>query len=136
MNRISFPFRSLLTPLMILYGCVSLAAQTNPHRVYTVGQLKDVKWKGELQARVLLDSLPGGAALYGMGPLSFLRGEIMLYASKTYVARVMADSAMQVKEETQADAPFFAYAIVPAWKSRALPDTVRNLQQLEAWLAT
>lgn len=98
--------------------------------------MKDVKWKGELQGKLLLDSLPGGLALYGMGPLAFLRGEIMVYDGRSYVARVQPDSSIQVKEESHVEAPFFGYAVIPAWKSMNLPDTVWNLSQLQTWLGT
>lgn len=96
--------------------------------------MKDVKWKGELQGKLLLDSLPGGHTLYGMGPLAFLRGEIMVYGGRSYVARVLPDSSMQVKEEAHVEAPFFGYAVVPSWKSLELPDTVHHLSQLQSWL--
>jgi len=120
----------------VMPGSVSLAAQTSPHQVSIVGQMKDVKWKGELQGKLALDSLPGGTAVYGMGPLSFLRGEIMVYGGRYYVARVLPDSSMQVKEEAHIEAPFFGYAVIPAWKSMNLPNTVWNLSQLQTWLGT
>ena len=126
--------RSLLMPLLLSFFDISLAAQSSPHKVSICGQMKDVKWKGELQGKLLLDSLPGGAALYGMGPLAFLRGEIMVYGGRSYVARVQPDSTMRVLEETQIEAPFFGYAVIPAWKSMDLPDSVDNLSQLESWL--
>jgi len=136
MNCNPIAFRSLLIPLLLLVSGISLAAQSTPHQVSITGQMKDVKWKGELQGKLLLDSLPGGAALYGMGPLAFIRGEIMVYGGRYYVARVQPDSSIQVKEESHIEAPFFGYAVIPAWKSMNLPDTVWNLSQLQTWLGT
>ena len=136
MNRNPFSSLCLSMVFAVMQGSVSLAAQTSPHQVSIVGQMKDVKWKGELQGKLALDSLPGGTALYGMVPLAFLRGEIMVYGGRYYVARVQPDSSMQVKEEAHIEAPFFGYAVVPAWKSLELPDTVHHLSQLQSWLGT
>jgi len=136
MNRNPVSSLCLYMIFTVMPGSVSLAAQTSPHQVSIVGQMKDVKWKGELQGKLALDSLPGGTAVYGMGPLSFLRGEIMVYGGRYYVARVLPDSSMQVKEEAHIEAPFFGYAVIPAWKSMNLPNTVWNLSQLQTWLGT
>lgn len=136
MNRNPFSSLCLYMVFTVMQGSVSLAAQTSPHQVSIVGQMKDVKWKGELQGKLALDSLPGGTTLYGMGPLAFLRGEIMVYGGRYFVARVQPDSSMQVKEEAHIEAPFFGYAVVPAWKSLELPDTVHHLSQLQSWLGT
>lgn len=128
--------RSMLMPLLLLVFGISLSGQSSPHQVSISGQMKDVKWKGELQGKLRLDSLSGGAALYGMGPLAFLRGEIMVYGGRPYVARVQTDSSMHVQEEAHIEAPFFGYAVIPTWKSMDLPDSVGNLSQLEAWHGT
>ena len=39
--------------------------------------MSDVMWKGELKGNIATDSLEGAKA-YGIGPVSFLKGEIVL----------------------------------------------------------
>ncbi len=104
-----------------------------PHRVTITGQMKDVMWKGQLEGRISLDTLDQ-RHLYGLGPLEYLAGEILVLDGKAYRSTVTSDSTMKVEESSAVKAPFFGYARVDSWIESALPDSVHALDQLEAYL--
>ena len=47
--------------------------------VQVVSAMKDAMWKGELYSKIDLDTISNKSGLYGLGPVSNLTGEIMLY---------------------------------------------------------
>jgi len=96
--------------------------------------MKDVKWKGELSAKAYIDTLQKFSHLYGMGPLAYLRGEILILDGTTYVSRVLPDSGMQVEKAPHVTAPFFGYSYIAAWREVSLPDSVSTIPALESWI--
>lgn len=102
-------------------------------QVRYTGAMREVMKQGKLQGQVRMDSLalPG---LYGIGPEAFLKGELLLWDGVPYTARVSEGKAMQVKVNQEAEAPFFVFAEVKQWQALELPDSVKNLPQLEAFL--
>jgi acetolactate decarboxylase len=104
--------------------------------VRVVGAMRNVMWKGQLEGTIALDSLTGSGKYYGVGPLEFLRGELLMVDGKIFVSTVLSDSTMKVENVRDAQAPFFVYAAVPQWKDVELPDSVNNLKALDSYLAT
>lgn len=88
--------------------------------------------KGHLEGKVLLDSLPK-ENLYGIGPVAFLAGEIMIMDGKCYVAKVV-DGKIEVAEDYVIEAPFFGFAQIPAWKPLENIVKIDNLLGLENFL--
>lgn len=109
-------------------------AQRHGHEPVVVGQMRDVMWQGRLEGRLDLDTLADREHLYGLGPLEYLRGEILVLDGKGYRSTVTSDSTMALEETFQMKAPFFGYARVPRWRQLPMPDSVRSLPQLETWL--
>jgi acetolactate decarboxylase len=107
---------------------------TSTSRVYHSGAMRNVMWKGELAATILLDTIAFPNQLCGIGPLEYLKGEIMLLDGTPFVATVQPGGAMLVQSATNVKAPFFVYSRVNRWKNVALPDSVRTLEQLESFL--
>lgn len=97
--------------------------------------MRDVMRGGELFGKVALDTLTAPGT-YGLGPLAYLRGEVVLWDGVPYVGRVdpADDSAMLVAVEDTATAPFLVYAHVAAWREVSLPPSVRDLPALERFL--
>jgi acetolactate decarboxylase len=91
-------------------------------------------WKGQLYGTIALDTISNKQHLYGLGPLEFLSGEIMVIDGKSFVSSVVSDTEMTVVETYQAQAPFFVHTNVAQWKKQALPENIHNLQQLEQYL--
>lgn len=125
---------------LTLVICIALNVGCNPEKEKTneevrlVGEMKNIMWKGQLQGNIYLDSIANKNLLNGLGPLDSLSGEILILDGKSYISRVLTDSTMEVKENFDARAPFFAYAPITAWTTEDLPDSVQNLQQLEHFL--
>lgn len=123
---------------------ISLAACTpNPtssvvHQAYPdvkiASAMKNVMWKGELAGKINLDTISEKEGLYGLGPLAFLRGEIMLKDGKSYISKVVDDSTMVVKQNFVATAPFLVYSNVKEWKEISLPTKVKSIKDLEEFV--
>lgn len=99
-----------------------------------IGAMKDVMWSGKLQGKVDLDTLADKKHLYGLGPLEYLEGEILIVDGECYTSRIGKDSSLKVAKTFQAKAPFFGYANIPKWREAALPDSVSSLDQIERYL--
>jgi acetolactate decarboxylase len=96
--------------------------------------MKNVMWKGALAGTINLDTIPNKKGLYGLGPQSYLRGELLINNGKSYLSKVTSDSTMQVERTFDVTAPFFVYANVNKWKEIALPNTVKTINDLEKFV--
>ncbi|MDX1908682.1 MAG: acetolactate decarboxylase [Bacteroidia bacterium] len=113
-------------------GCST--AQTTGTSVTVIGAMRDVMWKGELGGNLRLDTLLPQAHLYGLGPVAYLTGEILILDGKSYRSTVAADASIKTEETYDLQAPFFGYAHVPAWREHPLPDSILTIRQLETYL--
>ncbi len=96
--------------------------------------MKNVMWKGQLQGNIHLDTITPKNHLYGMGPVEFLTGEILVFDGHSYQSSVISDTTMRVNESFNLKAPFFAHSHIQNWTELSLPDTVQNLKQLQGYL--
>lgn len=96
--------------------------------------MRNVMHKGELAGIIALDTISKKTGLYGLGPVEYLRGELLILDGKSFVATVQTDSSMKVTENFAVKAPFFVHANQNDWSTLTLPDTVQNLQQLETFM--
>jgi len=128
-------FKTTLLGLTILTltSCTSTAQRTT-NSVKIVGQMKDVMWKGQLYGNVKLDTIANKTNLYGLGPVEYLSGEILIIDGKSYKSTVVSDTTMKVEETYDIKAPFFGYANIAKWKEQTLPDSIQTIQQLEQYL--
>lgn len=102
--------------------------------VSIVGEMRNVMHKGELDGTIDLDTISNKQHLYGLGPVEYLRGEILIVDGHSYVSEVVSDSTMRVEETYKAKAPFFVYCNVEKWVEKSVPDSVQTIQQLELFL--
>lgn len=98
------------------------------------GAMRDVMWKGELQGKFNPDTIQDKNSLYGLGPESYLTGELLINNGKSYVSRVVSDSTMLVEETYDVEAPFFVYGKVNEWTQVELPDTIDGISALERFI--
>lgn len=108
----------------------SVKSKTYPN-IQVVGAMKNVMWKGQLQGSIDLDSLSDKKGVYGLGPLSYLRGELLINNGTCYVSKVTSDSTMSVEETFAVSAPFFVYGQVNEWQEMKLPADVKSIHDLE-----
>lgn len=128
-------FKTTLLGLTILTltSCSSKAQQTT-NEVKIVGEMKNVMWKGQLSGNIKLDTISKKTNLYGLGPVEYLAGEILIIDGKAYKSTVVSDTKMKVEETYDIKAPFFGYANITKWTEQTLPDSIQTIQQLEQYL--
>lgn len=107
---------------------------SNIPTVSIVGEMRNVMHKGELFGTIHLDTISNKKHLYGLGPIEYLSGEILIIDGKSYVTRVLSDSTMSIQETYDVKAPFFVYSNVELWEENVLPDSIETIQQLEQYL--
>jgi len=130
-----------LTVGILLTGIVNCSSSKKDNaiteiydEVKVVGAMKNVMWKGELGSKIDLDTISNKKGLYGLGPESFLTGEILINDGKSYVSRVISDSAMVVKKTFDVSAPFFVYVHVYKWQEIDLSAGIKSLKDLEEFI--
>jgi acetolactate decarboxylase len=128
-------FKTTLLGLTILTltSCSSKAQQTT-NEVKIVGEMKNVMWKGQLYGNIKLDTISNKTYLYGLGPVEYLSGEILIIDGKSYKSTVVSDTTMKVEETYDIKAPFFGYANISKWTEQTLPDSIQTIKQLETYL--
>lgn len=102
--------------------------------VQIAGAMRDVMWKGELAGKISLDSIADREGLYGLGPESFLTGEVMINNGVGYVSKVTSDTTMIVEKRLDITAPFFVYTRVKEWFDYELPKRVKTIKALEEYI--
>jgi len=125
--------------LAIGLGSCNSAQNTSASRalntdVKIAGAMKNVMWKGELEGSIKLDTIATKRGLYGLGPESFLTGELLINNGRSYVSRVTSDSTMAVEKSFNVSAPFFVYSHVNAWHKTDLPERVKTIMDLEKFI--
>ncbi|TDQ16634.1 alpha-acetolactate decarboxylase [Algoriphagus boseongensis] len=113
---------------------VNARSKKADNQVTLIGEMKNVMWKGELFGNIDLDTLKNKTHLYGLGPVDYLKGEIMILDGKSYKSTVISDSTMKVEQTFQIKAPFFGYANISKWKPQSLPDSIETIKDLESYL--
>lgn len=126
--------------MAVLLGGCTTAEREEPvsdatyRDVQYAGAMKDVKRGGKLAGVISLDTIQDRVGLYGLGPESYLKGELTIYDGQIYLSHVLTDSTMTVEQVTSVQAPFFVYGNVTEWEKVELPDSVRTIRTLEVFL--
>lgn len=120
----------------IFYSCQNdLEVKTGAYSdITSVSAMKNVMWKGELEGVIDLDTIQPKMGLYGLGPVSFLQGELLIKDGQIYSSRVLSDSTMEVLQPASISAPFFVYGNVTEWKTVDLSTNVTDIPSLEAFI--
>ena len=71
--------------------------------------MRDVMWNGELAGKISTDSL-GDSNAYGLGPIEYLSGEVLLFEGQTFISKVIDSAVHRVTTVTAVKAPFFVYS--------------------------
>jgi len=97
--------------------------------------MKNVMWKGQLGGIVSLDTLAPKKGLYGLGPLAYLKGELLILDGNVYASTVNSQGQPQVALAPKSTAPFFVYGNATQWQQKILPQAVNDLASLEEYVA-
>ncbi len=120
--------------VFVLVSCNFQMQEKTTNEVKIVGEMRNVMWKGQLGGNIDLDTIANKTNLYGLGPVEYLRGEILIIDGRAYKSTVVSDSTMKVEATYDIKAPFFGYAKISQWSEEVLPDSVQTIQQLERYL--
>ena len=101
-------FRNAIYILFVIF-LVSCTSSTSKSSVKVVGEMKDVMWKGDLKGKIATDSL-NSKETYGLGPIEFLKGEIVVFEGQSYVSKVVDSISHEVSKVPLVSAPFFVYS--------------------------
>lgn len=122
----------LIITIFLLFENSSKAQSKSNIKI--VGAMKNVMWKGQLFGTINLDTIANKQHLYGMGPVEYLTGELMIFDGKAYQSSVVTTNTMKVEENYEVKAPFFGYANIEKWAAQNLPDSIQTIPQLEIYL--
>ncbi len=137
MNIKQLTFAFLMVGLISCYSTSNekKPAQTESYPdIQIVGAMKNVMWKGELGSSLDLDTISDKNGLYGLGPVSYLTGELLINNGQSYMSEVTSDSTMTVQKTYKTSAPFFVYGNVTEWDELDLPSDVNTIQDLEIFI--
>lgn len=71
--------------LVILFQCSPNKSRNDSFpAVKIVGAMKDVMWNGQLWPKISLDTIVNTKGLYGLGPVEYLAGELLIIDGKSY----------------------------------------------------
>ncbi|PRX50692.1 acetolactate decarboxylase [Salegentibacter salegens] len=123
-----------IPPTLLLLGFLTgFSTMAQNSSVNVAGAMKNVMKKGELHGTISLDSV-AKKGVYGLGPVEFLSGELLILDGEVFKSSVENKNSMQVEKTSAVKAPFFVYAEVEKWKSVSLPNSLNSLERLENFL--
>ena len=120
--------------LLLLFQCKNAENDNSYADVNIASAMRNVMWKGELEGKINLDTISNKKGLYGLGPVSFLQGELLINNGKSYVSKVTSDSTMIVEKTFDVSAPFFVYATVDEWEQIELPSNIKIIKEVENFI--
>ncbi|MFP4845545.1 acetolactate decarboxylase [Winogradskyella sp. PE311] len=129
--------RKIILSIMFLglFSCNSNKDRNPPADSYPnikiVSAMRNVMWKGELGGKIRFDTISNKKGLYGIGPLSYLAGEVLINNGVSYVSKVTTDSTMTVETNFNVSAPFFVYTNVTEWDKIELPSDIKTIRDIE-----
>jgi acetolactate decarboxylase len=92
--------------LLLFASCTK---STNTSSIKVAGEMRDVMWKGDLKGKIATDSL-NNKETYGLGPIEFLKGEVVVFEGQTFISKILDSVSHQVTKIPSVRAPFFVYS--------------------------
>ena len=103
-------------------------------KVIVNGAMKQLMEDGILTNTVDLDTIKDKMHLFGLGPAENLQGEVIIVDGKSYKAKAINDSMVNIEETFKIKAPFFAYTHITEWDTLPLPRHIAKIKDLEQYL--
>jgi len=95
------------------------------------GKMSKIGREGRVDADILVDTIKAGH-LYALGPVEGLRGEIIVWNSKTFVAAVTEDKKPYLQKNVRSlRAIFLVYADISQWDTLKLITKISSLEDLQ-----
>jgi acetolactate decarboxylase len=125
-------FKALQLFALVILFCSKSFAQIN--KVNIIGAMKNVMWQGQLYGTINIDTIANKANLYGLGPVEYLTGEVLIVDGVSYKSTVVNDTTMKVEKTFKIKAPFLGYTNIDKWKEIKLPNKIQTIAQLETYI--
>ncbi len=123
--------------LLMVLICLSFfyfTHKTEPNsQIKVAGKMSEVMWHGLLEKRIDTDTL-NSPKTYGIGPMAYLEGEVLVMEGQTYISKVLDSSTIAATEVSGTGAPFFVYITDSDLKEVSLPLADYDLDSIEAYL--
>jgi len=98
-----------------------------------VGDRRALLHRGDLSARIALDSLAGVTGLYAVGPVEGLQGEVTIYDGEPSISTV-ENGRVRVDSSFEHRAAFLVYASATEWTAVPIERPIRGLDEAEAFV--
>ena len=102
------------------------------NEVVVTSKMSNVMWKGELSGKIDTESLTAENT-YGIGPIEYLRGEILVFDGEAFISYVDENEELKV-EKKQSKAPFFIHKVADKFKEFNTSNTVIDLKSFEDFI--
>lgn len=113
---------------MILIATFALSQET---LVKYSGKMSKIGQEKRVDAAIMVDSIKG-QHLYAIGPVENLRGEILVWDGKPFVAAITDDKKPYLQKNVQSlKAIFLVYADISQWDTVPLTNKISSLSDLE-----
>jgi acetolactate decarboxylase len=95
------------------------------------GKMSKIGQENRVDAEILLDTIKG-KHIYAIGPVENLRGEILVWDSKQFVAAITEDKKPYLQKNVKSlKAIFLVYADISQWDTVLLTNKISSLTDLE-----
>lgn len=118
----------------IIYKDDKLSQLETNRDIKVVGAMKNVMWQGQLGSSINLDTISNKNGLYGLGPESYLTGELLINNGISYLSKATSDTTMAVEKTFKTSAPFLVYGNVTEWNTIKLPSDIKKIKDLEIFI--
>lgn len=112
---------------------MQFCGNTESFSVQYAGALKDMMHKGDISAKAALNDLKNQPALYALGAVENLKGEIIILDGKPFVSYVHDDS-LHIDNSFNRNAVLLVYAQVKKWQEVAIPGNIGNHNETESFI--
>lgn len=121
--------KKIILSILTTFYLVTTSGQT--YGVNVVGKMTKIGKEHKVDAEVLVDTI-GYNHLYALGPVENLRGEIIIWDNKRYVAALTEEKAPTLlKNINNLKAIFLVYANVKLWDTLLIREEISSIQQLQ-----
>ena len=117
-----------IVTVLLLLAIVSTAQRTEVH---FKGKMSKIGQEKRVDAEILVDTIQA-KHLYALGPVENLRGEIMVFDSKPFVAAITeSGEPALLKNQKNLHAIFLVYANVQQWDTLLIKEPISSMNVLQ-----
>lgn len=120
----------LIIILPVFTSCTMESGTTIP--VEYAGALKNMMKKGDISAKILLDTISDKNHLYALGAMSGLKGEIQIFDGQPLTAYAHS-GLVKIDSTFPEDATLLVYSRMKDWLEIPIDENIKSMKQLEKY---